>query len=65
MNIKRIVDDLGLTPEAFAGLIGASSRSVCRWLRGDHQPSRLAQREIQRFLDEIRKANAPEDHHAD
>ena len=50
MNKKQIIElrhKLGMTQEQFAAKLGATTRSVCRWERGESQPSPFAIRIIE------------------
>jgi putative transcriptional regulator len=41
-QIKRERDRRKLSQEAFAQLVGVSSKTVSRWERGESKPSRMA-----------------------
>jgi len=64
MDFKRFRETLGCPRELLAAVLGVSVKSVERWERGT-PPSRLAQREIDRFVEELRKDKPKiEDKHA-
>jgi transcriptional regulator with XRE-family HTH domain len=54
-NIAEIRNALGLTPELFGQLLGASSRSVIRWEKANTSPERQEQRVLLDKLQEVIK----------
>jgi putative transcriptional regulator len=55
MNKKQIIElrhKLGMTQEQFAMKLGVTTSSVCRWERGESQPSPLAIRIIELMMNQ-------------
>ena len=55
MNIKAIRAKMGLTQQEFAYRLGVGLTTIARWEAGG-KPSRLAQRAINKFLEEAEDA---------
>jgi putative transcriptional regulator len=55
MSKKQIIElrhQLGMTQEQFAMKLGVTTSSVCRWERGESQPSPLAIRIIELMINQ-------------
>lgn len=46
MKLKDYLDDIGMTPTAFAREIGASHVAVLRWLNGTRSPNSIMMERI-------------------
>ena len=56
MEIQEFLKALGGSLESKATLLSVSWRTIERWERGEGKPSRLAMREIKRFIEEAKRA---------
>jgi DNA-binding transcriptional regulator YiaG len=54
-RINKLVESLG-SPEKLAARLDVSYWTILRWRNGDHQPSRLAKKEVSRLEEELRSA---------
>jgi putative transcriptional regulator len=52
IQIKELRYRLGMTQEQFAMKLGVTTSSVCRWERGESQPSPLAIRIIELMMNQ-------------
>jgi len=59
-NIKRLRETLDINRETLAAVLGVSLNTVARWEAG-HSPGRLAEREIRRFINEIKSGQKSTD----
>ena len=56
MDIRTFRESLGISRESLALMLGVSYTTVSRWEQGEAEPSRLAVREIERLIEEIKQA---------
>jgi DNA-binding transcriptional regulator YiaG len=53
-ELKKLKEQLGLSPEQLAGLLNVSRQTLENWIAGRAEPSQLAQAEIRRFIAELK-----------
>ena len=55
-ELKKCLDLVNISPEKASKLIGCSTLTVYRWLRGENPPSRTSQRRIKEGIEKIKEA---------